>query len=185
VVLRWGLLAGWRFALGSSSPYVFQIIGGDLSARLLRFLYLSRDTPDVFSLKALARDCMRAGDVRLDAFVRFEQLPCGSDLVDDVVAIASFSLPDAVDDSTITFQQLIPGAQKRLALQPVRPMRLPNLGSVQMGDLIQAALEPPRRVESSQLAERLETLAAIERRAHEHLHESPPEEARGAVRASS
>jgi hypothetical protein len=152
LVVRCGLLASWRFSLMPRLGF-FQIVGGDLPPRLLRFLYLTESEPTVFGLKALMNAHGSAEE--LSVFVRASMPPQEF----PYFFLVSFLMPDTLTSSVAEFRDVsIPVTDQPLTMKTVSPWRLPNIGSVGMGDLLQNALEPVARTSREDLAERLKLL---------------------------
>lgn len=154
-VVRCGLFSGWRFSLMPRLGF-FQIVGSDLPSRLLRFLYFTEAEPTVFSLKTLMIAHGQRGPAEdLSVFVRADMPPEES----PHFFLASFLLPDTLTSAVVEFRDVsIPVIDQPLTLKTVSPWRLPNIGSVCMGDLLQNALEPIARTSREDLAERLKLL---------------------------
>jgi hypothetical protein len=151
-VVRCGLLASWRFSLMPRLGF-FQIIGDDLSPRLLRFLYFTESEPTVFGLKALMSAHTSAEE--LSVFIRASMPPQES----PYLFLASFLMPDTLTSSVVEFRDVsIPVIEQPLTMKTVSPWRLPNIGCVGMGDLLQNALEPVARTSREDLAQRLKLL---------------------------
>lgn len=152
LVVRCGLLASWRFSLMPRLGF-FQIVGSDLPPRLLRFLYLTESEPTVFGLKALMSAHGSAEE--LSVFVRASMPPQEF----PYFFLVSFLMPDTLTSSVAEFRDVsIPVTDQPLTMKTVSPWRLPNIGSVGMGDLLQNALEPVARTSREDLAERLKLL---------------------------
>jgi hypothetical protein len=73
--------------------------------------------------------------------------------------LVSFLLPDTLTSAVVEFRDVsVPVVDRPLTMRTVSPWRLPNIGSVCMGDLLQNALEPVARTSREDLAERLKLL---------------------------
>lgn len=164
-VVRCGLLASWRFPLMPRLGF-FQIVGSDFPSRLLRFLYFTETEPTVFRLKTLM--IAHGSTEELSIFVRANMPPEQA----PYFFLASFLLPDTLTSAVVEFRDVsVPVADRPLTMKSVSPWRLPNIGSVCMGDLLQNALEPVARTSREDLAKRLKLLESRIQSTQDHAQD--------------